>query len=98
MADIPVSLKAITIPVSMVASILGGSAYLTSTRSDLDHLVDKVKNHRMDFKETRATTRDKIKMLSQFEHAQDKRLSRMEGKQDLILQTVRNLEKRFEKR
>ena len=97
MAD-AVSIKALTIPVSMLASILGGSAFLTGTRSDLNHLTEKVSAYRMDYKENEKLIRIKISQLDGLERAQDARLTRMESKQDLILQTLQQMEKRIEKR
>ena len=93
----PISIKALTIPISMLASILGGSAWLTTTRSDLNHLTDKVRNHRIEFKESRKQSNTKMQMLSNFERSQDERLARMEGKQDLILKTMQTLERRINK-
>ena len=78
------SLKNLTIPVSMLTSIIAVSALITGTRSDLDHLTSRVDNFREDLKESDSDLKN-----------QDERLSRMEGKQDLILHTIQQLEKRF---
>ena len=45
MADL-ISVKSLSIPVTMIGSIVGGSAWLQATRSDLDHLTEKVGRHR----------------------------------------------------
>jgi len=79
-----INAKNIAIPLTMLGSVVAGSAYITDTRSDLDHLTSRVNHHRSDFKDSISESKD------QFE-----RLSRMEGKQDLILHTIKQLEKRF---
>jgi hypothetical protein len=90
-----VSVKALTIPVSMLTTILGGSAWLTTTRADLDHLTEKVEINRLDEQAEQHRIYDKIESLDEMERLQDVRLSRMEGKQDVILQTIQQLEKRL---
>jgi len=79
-----INAKNIAIPLTMLGSVVAGSSYITDTRSDLDHLTSRVNNHRSDFKDSISESKD-----------QDERLSRMEGKQDLILHTIKRLEKRF---
>lgn len=97
MAD-PVSIKSLTIPASMLATILGGAGWLTTTRADLNHLTDKVENHRQDFKENTANTSGKFEIINNIGRGQDERLSRMEGKQDLILHTIQQIEQRILKK
>jgi uncharacterized protein YdgA (DUF945 family) len=92
-----VSIKNLTIPVSMLTTILGGSAWLTSTRAELEHLREKVGIHRQDFKETKKELKQKIDLISTMERSQDGRLTRIESKQDLILQLIKKLEKRDDK-
>ena len=77
-------IKTLAIPVTMLSSVLAGSAFVTDTRSDLDHLKERVSVHRQDFKDSISESKE-----------QHKRLSRMEGKQDLILHTIKRLEKRL---
>ncbi len=79
-----ISVKTLAIPVTMLSSVLAGSAFVTDTRSDLDHLKERVSEHRKDFKDS----------ISDLKELHDK-LSRMEGKQDLILHTIKRLEKRL---
>jgi len=79
MADL-ISVKSLSIPVTMIGSIVGGSAWLQATRSDLDHLTEKV-----------GGLKDKIEIIDKLSRGQDERLSRMEGKQDLILESIRRL-------
>ena len=79
-----ISVKTLAIPVTMLSSVLAGSAFVTDTRSDLDHLKERVSEHRKDFKDS----------ISDLKELHDK-LSRMEGKQDLILHTIKRLEKRI---
>ncbi len=79
-----ISVKTLAIPVTMLSSVLAGSAFVTDTRSDLDHLKERVSEHRKDFKDS----------ISDLKELHDK-LSIMEGKQDLILHTIKRLEKRL---
>ena len=79
MADL-VSVKSLSIPVTMIGSIVGGSAWLQATRSDLDHLTEKV-----------GSLKEKIEVIDTLSRNQDERLSRMEGKQDLILESIRRI-------
>ena len=79
-----ISVKTLAITVTMLSSVLAGSAFVTDTRSDLDHLKERVSEHRKDFKDS----------ISDLKELHDK-LSRMEGKQDLILHTIKRLEKRI---
>ena len=79
-----ISVKTLAIPVTMLSSVLAGSAFVTDTRSDLDHLKERVSEHRKDFKDS----------ISDLKELHEK-LSRMEGKQDLILHTIKRLEKRL---
>jgi len=93
MAD-SVSVKSLTIPVSMLTTILGGSAWLTSTRAELDNLIEKVEINRITEKELRNQISRKIDSIRNMERLQAERLSRIEGKQDIILHSVQQLEKR----
>ena len=63
MTDTPVSIKRLTIPASMLATVLGGSAWLTTTRSDLSHLTDKFKTFQIEYKENKKELKLKIKEL-----------------------------------
>tara|TARA_R110000824_G_scaffold96013_3_gene230434 strand:+ start:1190 stop:1447 length:258 start_codon:yes stop_codon:yes gene_type:complete len=81
-----ISVKSISIPVTMIGSIIGGSAWLQATRSDLDHLTEKVQVQTV-----------KLNVIDKLSRSQDERLSRMEGKQDLILESIRRLNNRMDK-
>jgi len=92
MADpISFSLAKMTIPVTMIGSIIGGSAWLTTTRSDVNHLTEVVEIHIVDYKKYRDKTYDSQKKT-------DEKLSRMEGKQDLILKQLSLIERRINSR
>ena len=46
-----VSIKSLSIPITMLSSVLAGSAFIRDTRSDLDHLKEKVQTHPAEVKD-----------------------------------------------
>jgi len=81
------SIAKLTLPISMVTTIIGGSAWLTSTRSDVNYLQEKVNIHVIEFKES-------LKM----QHRQGEIVSKMDGKLDLVLSQLRLIERRLNRK
>jgi len=94
MADL-LNVKSLGLPVTMVVTMAGsmltGSTWLQSIRSDVDHMDEKRMLHNADFREFKTSIKGKIQTMNDMGRSQDERLSRMEGKQDLILESIRRL-------
>ena len=92
MADpVSFSLAKLTLPISMVTTIIGGSAWLTYTRSDVNHLTTKVDVHIVEFKKT-------TEKMHARNNKQGEIISRMDGKLDLMLKQLALIERRLNAR
>lgn len=89
MADVAsLSLAKLTLPISMLTTIIGGSAWLTTTRSDVNHLERKVTSHVSEFKTFKEKIYDK-------QNKQGELISKMDGKLDLMLKQLQIIERRL---
>lgn len=84
MPDSQFSVAKLTLPISMVTTIVGGSAWLTTTRGDVNHLQQKVDVHISDFK----TQKEKVDKQGEI-------ISKMDGKLDLLIRQLQVIERRL---
>lgn len=81
------SIAKLTVPIGMVTTIIGGSAWLATTRADVSHLDEKVKIHIVDFKKNELKVQ-----TTQQKHGEI--ISRTEAKIDIMLKTMQSIERR----
>ena len=84
------SLKNISVPIGMLATILGGAAWLTSTKADVTHLQEKVEKHIIDFKQHKVRIHDKT-------NKNVEKVNQIEAKLDLVIDQLRRIDRRLDR-
>lgn len=79
----------LTFPISMLTTIIGGAAWLTTTRGDVNHLQLKVDTHIQDFKHSHTSMA--IKSSKQGEM-----ISEINAKLDLLLRQMENIQRKID--
>jgi len=82
-----VNVSKLTLPISMLTTIIGGAAWLTTTRADVNHLQVKVDSHIEDFKKSRLKSEKQGEVISE-----------MNGKLDILLKQMQTMERRLNQR
>lgn len=84
----PLSILAkLSVPLGVATTIFGGSAWLTTTHNTVVETQQELEEMKADTKENRKAVYQKLSN-------QDERLSRMEGKIDIIIQNMPRITKR----
>lgn len=73
----------LSIPLGVLTAVIGGSAWLTTTH-------DKVETIEKDLSSFTTMWQEQKERLASQVNAQDSRLSRMEGKLDLLLENIKS--------
>lgn len=84
-----INVSKLTFPLSMLTTIVGGAAWLTTTRGDVNHLQLKVDTHIEDFKQSH--TAMAVKTAKQGET-----ISEINAKLDLLLRQMENIQRKLE--
>ena len=75
-------LSKLSVPLGIVTTIIGGSAWLTTTHNKVDAIDKDLSSFTVQWQEQRGKLSDQV-------NAQDSRLSRIEGKLDLLIENMR---------
>lgn len=67
-----------SVPIGVLTSVMGGSAWLTTTHNTVEHIQAEAQEIKEDIREHKSNIYEKL-------YNQDQRLSRIEGKLDLLV-------------
>ena len=85
-----INVSKLTFPLSMLTTIVGGAAWLTTTRGDVNHLQIKVDSHIQDFKSSHTA-------MSVKASKQGEAISEINAKLDLLLRQMENIQRKLER-
>ena len=85
------SVSKLSIPIGMLTTIIGGSAWLTSTRNEVMHLARQFEKVETEFRQFKKDTQVKQQVQGEMIH-------KIDGKMDLILKQLTVIEQRMHRR
>lgn len=89
MADPVYSISKLSVPIGMLTTIIGGSAWLTSTRNEVVFVKSQFEKLDKDFKDFKV-------MAIQRQQTQGEMIHKIDGKMDLILKQLQLIERRLD--
>lgn len=85
------SVSKLSIPIGMLTTIIGGSAWLTSTRNEVVHVTRQFEKLETEFRQFKKDTQLKQQVQGEMIH-------KIDGKMDLILKQLAIIEQRMNRR
>lgn len=82
------SVSKLSVPIGMLTTIIGGSAWLTSTRNEVVHVRSEFEKLEVEFRQFKRVTQDK-------QSSQGEMISKIDGKMDLVLKSLSVIERRI---
>lgn len=88
MPDPIYSVSKLSIPIGMLTTIIGGSAWLTSTRNEVVHVTKQFEKLEIEFRQFKRVTQVKQSLQGEMIH-------KIDGKMDLVLKQLGIIERRI---